>query len=250
MEMKKINENTIRVLLENEDLTERGITVLDLLGNHKEIEKFFYKILDEVDKDHEFRDTDAVTFQVMPNRNGLELLITKANKEGGKSGNTPEKNQNANQTLADATASDDTLSDYIKNHIFNNFEDEAQSNDRENAISDDGDGVSGYVDDPNMDTNSIMVEFNSFEDFLSLANLLHDEHLVSNLYFYNKKYYLEIVMFSSEVDSTERKNISALAHEYGKAVDYSPEFLDERGKVVMENAALQVARYYFLKNEK
>lgn len=43
MEVKKINENTIRVLLENQDLTERGITVLDLLGNQEKIEEFFSK---------------------------------------------------------------------------------------------------------------------------------------------------------------------------------------------------------------
>ena len=35
MEMEKVNENTIRVLLGTEDLTDRGITVLDLLGNQK-----------------------------------------------------------------------------------------------------------------------------------------------------------------------------------------------------------------------
>lgn len=80
----KINDNTIRVLLENEDLTERGITVLDLLGNQSEIESFFFSILDEVDKDHEFRNNEAVTFQLMPNRNGLELLITKSNPSQNK----------------------------------------------------------------------------------------------------------------------------------------------------------------------
>lgn len=58
MEMEKVNENTIRVLLGTEDLTDRGITVLDLLGNQKEIENFFFSILEEVDKDHEFRDKD------------------------------------------------------------------------------------------------------------------------------------------------------------------------------------------------
>ena len=79
MEMEKINDNTIRVLLETDDLTERGITVLDLLGNRKEIESFFYSILDEVDIDNEFRENDAVTFQLLPNRNGLELFISKVN---------------------------------------------------------------------------------------------------------------------------------------------------------------------------
>lgn len=40
MEMENINENTIRVLIENSDLEERGITFLDLLGNQKQIESF------------------------------------------------------------------------------------------------------------------------------------------------------------------------------------------------------------------
>ena len=37
MEMEKINDNTIRVLLENEDFTERGIPLLDLLGHQSEL---------------------------------------------------------------------------------------------------------------------------------------------------------------------------------------------------------------------
>ena len=64
MEMEHINENTIRVLIKNEDLAARGITFLDLLGNRKEIEKFFYSILEEVDVEEEFKGSDAVTFQV------------------------------------------------------------------------------------------------------------------------------------------------------------------------------------------
>ena len=37
MEMEHINENTIRVLIQGEDLVARGITFIDLLGNHQEI---------------------------------------------------------------------------------------------------------------------------------------------------------------------------------------------------------------------
>ncbi|MDD7321582.1 MAG: adaptor protein MecA, partial [Limosilactobacillus mucosae] len=76
MEMKRINENTIRVLLNNEDLNERGITVLDLLNHNQQIEDFFYSILEEVDADHQFQDNDLVTFQVRPQQDGLELYIT------------------------------------------------------------------------------------------------------------------------------------------------------------------------------
>ena len=49
MEMEHINENTIRVMIGHEDLEERGVSFLDLLGNHREIENFFYSILEEVD---------------------------------------------------------------------------------------------------------------------------------------------------------------------------------------------------------
>src|SRR5699024_5498461 len=77
MEIEHINDDTIRVRIENSDLEARGYTFLDLLGNQKQIETFFYSILEEVDIDEEFQESDAVTFQVMPSRNGLELFISK-----------------------------------------------------------------------------------------------------------------------------------------------------------------------------
>ena len=41
MEMEKINENTMRVTLGKEDLAERGISILDLIGNQHDVEDFF-----------------------------------------------------------------------------------------------------------------------------------------------------------------------------------------------------------------
>lgn len=41
MEMERINDNTIRVMIENTDLKERGISVMELLGDHDKIESFF-----------------------------------------------------------------------------------------------------------------------------------------------------------------------------------------------------------------
>lgn len=38
MEMERINEDTIRVVVTNDDLAERSMTVIDLLGNQEEIE--------------------------------------------------------------------------------------------------------------------------------------------------------------------------------------------------------------------
>ncbi len=77
MEMQRIDANTIRVLIDQDDLDARGITMLDLLGNQNQIEDFFYSILEEVDTDHQFHKNDSVTFQALPTKKGLELLITK-----------------------------------------------------------------------------------------------------------------------------------------------------------------------------
>lgn len=81
MEMERINENTIRVMIENNDLKDRGISIMELLGNHDKIESFFYSILSEVDVNHDFDEDDQVTFQILPNRNGLELFISRLDED-------------------------------------------------------------------------------------------------------------------------------------------------------------------------
>ena len=44
MEMERINENLIKVMIGLDDLEERGINFLDLIGDQSRIEKFFYSI--------------------------------------------------------------------------------------------------------------------------------------------------------------------------------------------------------------
>ncbi|MBA1392764.1 adaptor protein MecA, partial [Lactobacillus sp. XV13L] len=80
MQVDHINENTIRVRIDKNELARRGLKVLDLLGDRDKIQHFFYSILDEVDTDHSFSQDAPVTFQVMPNNGGLDLLITKVLK--------------------------------------------------------------------------------------------------------------------------------------------------------------------------
>jgi len=114
MEMERINEDTIRVVIGNDDLNERGIRVLDLLGNHKQIESFFYSIFEEVDVEHQFQDNDAVTFQVLPNRNGLELFISK-NSENLQDTIT-KATQSSDQS--DDLDSQDDVSEYLKRKLM------------------------------------------------------------------------------------------------------------------------------------
>ena len=188
MEMEKINDNTIRVLLENEDLNERGITVLDLLGNHKEIESFFYSILEEVDVDHEFRENEAVTFQLLPSRNGLELFISKATAKGNKK---PGSQTNSDDDAGFSLVNGQTLADYLKNGGLNILKNESEA-----AIKDDGDGVPGYIDDERFKRQHYVFAFSAFVDFVQLAQALKTDELGSSLYVLTQYLYLAVIFFT------------------------------------------------------
>ncbi|PTM22493.1 adaptor protein MecA [Lactobacillus sp. PFC-70] len=244
MEMERINENTIRVVIGNDDLSERGITVLDLLGNHKQIESFFYSILEEVDVDHQFQDNDAVTFQVLPNRNGLELFISK----------NVDPDAPVDDEQADASVDadhPDQVSDQIKEHLLgkdgrrkNVFSAMAEAS-RRNAASESND-VADYLNDDGQPTVSQVVRLHAFEDMISLARVLHLDSAASNLYQYNGDYYLELIFFTNETSREAIKDDMSVAYEYADRSKVAPDVLAEHGKLVMEHSALELTRFYFL----
>lgn len=230
MEMERINENTIRVLIGNDDLSARGITVLDLLGNHQQIESFFYSILEEVDTEHQFQDNDSVTFQVLPNRNGLELFISKNGIDDDEQSSEDE----------DAIHQDD-ISEFLKRQLEQTDAEDKRKTTVEN------DGVDDALNDQSLEKSTTVIQLNDFESMVQVARVLKLENAVTNLYRYRESYYLEVIFF---VDSTTPETIKddlAIAYEYGHKTEISPDVLNEHGKLVMEQSALELTRYYFLK---
>ncbi len=221
MEMERINENTIRVLIGNDDLDKRGITVLDLLGNHRQIESFFYSILEEVDKDHQFQNNDAVTFQVLPNQNGLELFISKDVDLDGEdepllgAGNDHEKH--------------DQVSKYINEHS----KDTKPQSDRKTN------------DEFGHQKRTVILEFDNLNDFIDLSKALRLENGTSDLYLYEGKYFLKLQLFSNDPVDMIVSDEVAIANEYGKKTTITEDILNEYGQQIMENSALELSRYYF-----
>ncbi|MFC6180075.1 adaptor protein MecA [Lactiplantibacillus daowaiensis] len=242
MEMERINEDTIRVLIGNDDLNERGIRVLDLLGNHKQIESFFYSILEEVDVDHQFQDNDAVTFQVLPNRNGLELFISK-------------NSENLQDTIAKATQSpnqsgdhdmQDDVSDYLKRKLMQTDTDggDQPQGVQHNQTKDTND-LDPYIDDPDTPTKEYVLKFDNFEDVISLAQIFRPDGLASNLFKYRDNYYLELVFFVDQSSTGIIQDDVAVALEYAHRTKVTADVLLEHGEKVMSNAALETVRHYF-----
>lgn len=240
MEMERINDDTIRVTISSDDLNERGVTFLDLLDSHKEIESFFYSVLEEVDTDHQFASNDAVTFQVLPNRNGLELYISKNPTDG-----MEEAIKSVSKDNAPSNGEMDEVSDFLKRKLA-----ETDSNDKNNddsSYTSDGNpaDLNGYANGVGSTQKSV-IELEDFESLPSIAELIKtNSGIESVLYRYHDIYYLELTFFTSENSPETIKNDLAIAYEYGNSTIVSSEVLREHGEVVMDGAALELAKRYF-----
>lgn len=223
MEIEHINDDTIRVRIETADLEARGYTFLDLLGNQKQIETFFYSILEEVDIDDEFQESDAVTFQVMPNRDGLELFISK----------NSDMHENLFANMDFHGYEEDTHS----NHDYNRFEQNGKSNKREQASSDAAKNESS--------NHKIVVEFTYFEQVVELAKIFQIESGFSSLYKFNNKYYLELSFLNDELSLRTPQEETAVVLEFGEESKLSADVLIEHGKLIIEDVALETVRFYF-----
>ncbi|WP_225046986.1 adaptor protein MecA [Lacticaseibacillus kribbianus] len=225
MKMERINDNTIRVLLGNDDLADRGITVLDLLGNHKQIENFFYSILDEVDQDHSFSTDSAVTFQVMPSQSGLELLISRSQQDDDQADDDDDQ---------DADATDVSVPDFIRDQL-----NQLDTPDRD--AQDEG----SYISVNDEGKEELVLQLQDFEAFIGLARVLRLEGASSDLYSYNDRYYLVLSFYPNHVTPEDAKDQIAVALEYGDKAAISSAVLSEYGKLLMPTSALETGRYYF-----
>lgn len=195
MRKQIINNHTIKVFITKVDLKRNGITALDLLGDHNQIEAFFYKILNEVDTAHILRPNEPLTFRVLPNQKGLDIIIS-----NHRSVNSLQRPQRTNVSTNQKTS----LSKKI-------------------------------------------IQLNSFEDFIQIANSFRLDKVGSSLYRYDDEYCLELDfhynLIHGQIDRI--KDQLAMVYEYGKPAPFTPEQLTLKGKAIMKGHALEKARYYF-----
>lgn len=212
MEVERINENTIRVSIRKEDLAARGIMMIDLLENQGQIEEFFHSILEEVDIEHQFKDTDSVTFQVLPNKNGLELYIS---KNGAAALDILKETAllNEEDLLKLLTKSDPETPPVTEQDLEEMF-------------------VAG---------NCVgVIQFNQFEDVIQFAYEWPLKDDLLELYVMNDIYYLYFELMNI-TNRTEYLNALAIMSEFGQKVNISYRRLQEYGiKIMGPNTVEQI----------
>lgn len=226
MEMERINDDTFLLRIENQDLIDRGTSIPELLGNPGEIEGFFHSILEEMGVLNQFEDSDGLSFQIMPNPDGLELYVTRIVDMGDES--TDERMVR-------------NIVDTIQHSLTDRMGKKYKEKKEDRKLS----PKSKATEDPSAPLKPIdvTVVFEDFEDFVSMAKEVTGEFEQSALYRYSDHYFLRIFHPVEQQDEFTSK--IALIREYAEFSRISWEVLQEYGEVIMPEAALETGKQYF-----
>ena len=219
MEMERINDDTILVRIENEDLQERGTSVSELLANPTEIEEFFHSILVEMDVIDQFEDSEGMSFQVMPNPEGIELYVTKYVEK--------------KDIEADSERFVRNLVDTIQHSLGHRMGKPKKEKKVEAPVE----------KEKILEPLDCTFFFDSFEDFVQLAKMYPYNVQKSSLYRYSNYYFLHVYqdVFGGEDFTADL----ALLREFGEFSRVSWEVVQEYGEVMIKEKAIETAKKYF-----
>lgn len=231
MEVNRLDDDTLQVIISQDDLDARGITMLDLMGDQHQIQEFFYQILEEVDTENQFKDNDSVTFQVLQSPSGIELIIS--------------KNNSFLENPELLKQHQEQLSKFLKKEL--------QEHDRKTTINEENDSqddqpdeIESALNDPDLQKFTKVVSFVYFEDFIELSRLADTSNLASDLYKYKDRYYLILTFFENgDLTPETIRDRLGIVYEYANESQMDPMLLREHGQHVMTQAAFELARHYF-----
>lgn len=219
MEMERINDDTILVRIENEDLQERGTSVSELLANPTEIEEFFHSILVEMDVIDQFEDSEGMSFQVMPNPEGIELYVTKYVEK--------------KDIEADSERFVRNLVDTIQHSLGHRMGKPKKEKKVEAPVE----------KEKILEPLDCTVFFDSFEDFIQLAKMYPYNVQKSSLYRYSDYYFLHV--YQDVIGEEDFTADLALLREFGEFSRVSWEVVQEYGEVMIKEKAIETAKKYF-----
>ena len=219
MEMERINDDTILVRIENEDLQERGTSVSELLANPTEIEEFFHSILVEMDVIDQFEDSEGMSFQVMPNPEGIELYVTKYVEK--------------KDIELDSERFVRNLVDTIQHSLGHRMGKPKKEKKVEAPVE----------EEKKLEPLDCTVFFDSFEDFIQLAKMYPYNVQKSSLYRYSNYYFLHV--YQDVIGEEDFTADLALLREFGEFSRVSWEVVQEYGEVMIKEKAIETAKKYF-----
>ncbi|MGM7700915.1 adaptor protein MecA [Pseudalkalibacillus sp. Hm43] len=223
MEIERVNEYTIKFFITYHDIETRGFDKEEIWQNRERGEELFWEMMDEAHQQEQFSLEGPLWIQVQALDKGLEILVTRASlsQDGSK----------LELPISDDKQVDVPVDENIEKMLDNHF-------------STDEDQEEGSVETDDEDYLSFMLRFPDIEDVISLSHNVSTDSFMDSLYHYEGKYYL-YVTFDDTFSEAEQDDVLSQMLEYGDETELTVHRIEEYGKVIiLENALDQMSGYF------
>jgi adapter protein MecA 1/2 len=225
VEIERINEHTVKFYISYVDIEERGFDREEIWYNRERSEELFWEMMDEVHSEGDFSLEGPLWIQVQALEKGLEVLVTKA--QLSKDGSKLELPLPEDKLREFSVPVDEKIEAILDHHFHISRDDEP------------------LADEDDHEVLQFTICFKDIEDVIALAHRADFTGFVNHLFQFEERYYL-FVQFNEE-DYTEHEidNMLSLLLEYGTDSQVTIYRLEEYGKEVIRDNALETLKIYF-----
>lgn len=221
MDMERLNESTIKFFITYKDIENRGFDREEIWYNRERGEELFFEMINEANDKENFELEGPLWIQVQALDRGLEIIVTRGQiTDGNVKLEIPVSGEQVNIPV-DENIVDMLDENFVKNKQKVNDEEEFELLD-------------------------LVIGFNDFEDVISLSHQMEVRGFKNALYHFEGNYYLH-VMFTDEFPEDEQDDILSQILEFGFESEITIHRIQEYGKTIIDDEALQDLRRMFEK---
>ena len=240
MEVKQINDSTIKITIQLEDLEEHGMEIADFLVPQEKTEEFFYTILDELEMPESFLDSGMLSFRVTPKPDKLDVFVTRSKIDKNLNfedlGNLPDMDELSQM-------SPDEFLKTLEKNIFEKSKDDLEavkSLEAAEADQEDSADSSEEKEEENLDRYVYYIlSFADLRSVVSFAKTVDYPIDLSELYKYDSAYYLTILVDLEEKPELYPAWLLAKMREFAEDTDITRSVLQEHGRLLLVTEAIQ-----------
>ncbi|WP_028402586.1 adaptor protein MecA [Ectobacillus panaciterrae] len=218
MEIERINENTVKFYISYVDIEERGFNRDEIWYNRERSEQLFWEMMDEARDHDDFFVDGPLWIQVQALDKGIEVIVTRAqlSKDGQK---------------LELPLLDKIIDIPLDESLESLFEQQLEQEDFTYLSKD---GILGFL-----------VKFADLEDVISLSHRLQLEDIKNELYVFDKRYYLYVEFDETLHEEEDIDSILSIVLEYGEESAMTVYRVQEYGKQIIAEQALETIRNNF-----
>lgn len=237
MEVKQINDSTIKITIQLEDLEEHGMEIADFLVPQEKTEEFFYTILDELEMPESFLDSGMLSFRVTPKPDKLDVFVTRSKIDKNLNfedlGNLPDLDELSQM-------SPDEFLKTLEKNIFEKSKDDLEAVKSLEAAEADQEDSSEEKEEENLDRYVYYIlSFTDLQSAVSFAKTVDYPIDLSELYKYDSAYYLTILVDLEEKPELYPAWLLAKMREFAEDTDITRSVLQEHGRLLLVTEAIQ-----------